>query len=124
MFVPPSLQRYLPIMSQVWRLSFPVILTFLLQSLVNLVDVFMAGRLGPVQIAAVGMATTLRLLVFVGILSVTAGAMSLAAQAKGARDPAQLSFVAKQSLLLTTLLALVLSVLGYFAAEPLLTFLE
>ena len=124
MFVPPSLQRYLPIMNQVWRLSFPVILTFLLQSLVNLVDVFMAGRLGPVQIAAVGMATTLRLLVFVGILSVTAGAMSLAAQAKGARDPAHLSFVAKQSLLLTTLLALALSVLGYFAAEPLLTFLN
>ncbi len=124
MFLPTSFQRYLPIMNQVWRLSLPVILTFLLQSLVNIVDVFMAGRLGPVSVAAVGMATTLRMLVFIGILSVTAGAMALAAQAKGSRDPAQLSFVAKQSLLLTTLLALTLSVLGYVAAEPLLTFLN
>ncbi len=124
MFLPTSFQRYLPIINQVWRLSLPVILTFLLQSLVNIVDVFMAGRLGPVSVAAVGMATTLRMLVFIGILSVTAGAMALAAQAKGSRDPAQLSFVAKQSLLLTTILALTLSVFGYFAAEPLLTFLN
>lgn len=119
-----TFKRYLPTYREVWRLAFPVILTNLLMTLVNVVDVFMVGRLGPVEIAAVGMANTVRMLVMVGILSVTAGAMALAAQAKGARDPARLSFVTRQTLSLTVLLALVLSVIGYFASEPLLTFLN
>ena len=118
------LKPYLPTYREVWRLAFPVILTNLLMTLVNIVDVFMVGRLGPVEIAAVGMANTVRMLVMVGILSVTAGAMALAAQAKGARDPARLSFVTRQTLSLTVLLALVLSVIGYVASEPLLTFLN
>ena len=110
--------------SRVWRLAFPVILANLMQSFVNIVDVFMAGRLGPIEIAAVGMGNTVRMLVLVAVLSVTAGSMALAAQAKGARDPTRLSFVTRQSLSLTVLLALVLSIIGWFAAEPLLGFLN
>ena len=115
---------HLPVYREVWRLAFPVILTNLLMTAVNVVDVFMVGRLGPVEIAAVGMSNTVRMLVMVGILSVTAGAMALAAQAKGAQDPERLSFVAKQTLSLTLFLGAALSVLGYFASEPLLTFLN
>jgi putative MATE family efflux protein len=116
--------RYLPIYGDVWRLAFPVILTNLLMSLVNIVDLFMVGRIGPVEIAAVGMANSVRMLVMITILAVTAGAMTLAAQAKGARDPAQLSFVTRQTLSLTVLLGALLTVLGYFASEPLLAFLN
>jgi putative MATE family efflux protein len=108
----------------VWRLGLPVILTNLLMTLVNVVDVFMVGRLGPIEIAAVGMGQTIRMLVLITVLSVTAGSMALAAQAKGARDPQRLSFVARQSLSLTVLLGLVMSVLGFIGAEPLLTFLN
>ncbi len=112
------------LLRQVSTLALPVIFTNVLQSLVNVVDVFMAGRLGPIEIAAVGMGNTVRLFVFIGILAVTSGSMALAAQARGARDNAELSFVARQSLSLTVLLALVLSTVGYFAAEPLLSFLN
>ena len=35
------------LLGEVWRLALPVILTNLLQSLVDVVDVFMVGRLGP-----------------------------------------------------------------------------
>jgi len=118
------LKPYLPIFNQVWRLALPVIFTFLLQNLVQVVDIFMAGRLGPIEVAAVGMSNTVRLLVFLGILAVTSGAMSLAAQAKGARDPKQLSFVTRQALSLTLIMSITLSALGWFAAEPLLTFLN
>ena len=118
------LKIHLPVYREVWRLAFPVILTNLLMTLVNIVDVFMVGRLGPVEIAAVGMANTVRMLVMVGILSVTAGAMALAAQAKGARDPARLSFVTRQTLSLTVLLALVLSVIGYYARRAAVDFLK
>ena len=100
------LKPYLPIFSQVWRLALPVIFTFLLQNLVQVVDIFMAGRLGPIEVAAVGMSNTVRLLVFLGILAVTSGAMSLAAQAKGARDSKQLSFVTRQALSLTLIMSI------------------
>lgn len=67
------------LMRQVWKLALPVILTNLLQSLVDVIDVFMVGRLGPIAIAAVGMSSALRMLVLVMMLSVAAGAMSLIA---------------------------------------------
>ncbi len=112
--------RHLPLLNEVWRLALPVILSNLLVSLVNIVDVFMAGRLGPLAIAAVGMASGVQVLVLVGVMSVTFGAMTLAAQAFGAQDAAQLSHITRQSLLLTVLMSLVLGVVGWLAAEPLL----
>jgi Na+-driven multidrug efflux pump len=45
-------QRYLPVIKDVWKLALPVILTNLLQTLVNVVDVFMVGRLGPLEVAS------------------------------------------------------------------------
>ena len=112
-----------PVLKDVWRLALPVLLTNLLQTSVNVVDVFMVGRLGPFEIAAIGMSQVVRMLLLVGMLSVTAGAMTLAAQAKGGRDPKQLAFVAKQSLLLAVLFGLVLGVIGWLTARPILTFL-
>ena len=118
------LRTYWPLFGEVWRIALPVIFTFLLQNLVQVVDIFMAGRLGPIEVAAVGMSNTVRILIFLGILAVTAGSMALAAQAKGARDPAQLSFVTRQTLSLTVIMAIILGTVGWFVAEPLLTFLN
>lgn len=113
-----------PVLRQVWVLALPVILANLLQSLVNVVDVFMAGRLGPVEIAAVGMGNAVRMLVLVMILSVTAGSQALAAQARGAGDPERLSTVTRQTLSLALLLSSLLGLVGIFAAEPVLAFLN
>lgn len=115
--------RHFPMLKDVWRLALPVLLTNLLQTSVNVVDVFMVGRLGPFEIAAIGMSQVIRMLILVSILSVTAGSMALGAQAKGGRDPERLAFVAKQSLLLAVLFGLGLGTLGWFTAKPLLTFL-
>jgi putative MATE family efflux protein len=113
-----------PTLRAVVRLALPVVLANLLQTLVNVVDVFMAGRLGPLSVAAVGMATSVRLLILVVVMAVTAGAMALAAQAKGARDPLALQDVTRQTLLLSLVLALAVSVLGAAVARPMMTFLN
>ncbi|MEX1018650.1 MAG: MATE family efflux transporter [Litorilinea sp.] len=105
----------------VWRLALPVILTNLLQSLVDVVDIFMVGRLGPIPIAAVGMSSAIRMLVLVMLISVAAGAMSLIAQAKGARDPQRMSFVTRQAIAAGFLLSLALTAVGLLLARPLLT---
>lgn len=100
-----------------------MILTNLLQTLVNVIDVFMVGRLGPLEVAAIGMGQVIRLLVLIGVLSVTAGSMALAAQAVGRRDKAQLRFVARQSLMLALLFGVGLSLLGLSFSGPIMRFL-
>ena len=110
------------LLQQVWRLALPVMLTNLLQTVVDVVDVFMVGRLGPVAIAAVGMSTVIRMLVLVMVLSVSAGAMSLIAQAKGARDPQRMSFVTRQAISSGVLLSIILTVGGLTLARPILLF--
>ena len=81
----------------------------------------MVGRLGPISIAAVGMGTAIRFLVMTMMLSVSTGAMSLMAQAKGARDPERMSFVTRQAISSGVLLSLVLMVAGYALAHPLMS---
>ncbi|MEZ4636108.1 MAG: MATE family efflux transporter [Caldilineaceae bacterium] len=108
------------LMKQVWQLALPVIFTNLLQSLVDVIDVFMVGRLGPIAIAAVGLSSAIRMLVLVMLLSVAAGAMSLVAQAKGARDPARMSFVTRQAISSGVLLSVGLMGFGLLMARPLL----
>jgi putative MATE family efflux protein len=120
----PDFSRLLPIYRQVWRMSLPVILTNLLVTLVNIVDVFMVGRLGPLEIAAVGMSNTIQMLIMVITFSITAGSMTLAAQAKGARDFQRLSDVTRQSLSLTVILAVMLTIFGLLISAPLLHFLS
>lgn len=115
-----AVTRYLPVLGEVWRLALPVIASNLLVSLVNVVDVFMAGRLGPLALAAVGLANGVRVLVLVGVMSVTFGATTLAAQAFGAKDEALLSRVTRQSLSLVVLLSLLLGGVGWLVTEPLL----
>ena len=109
------------ILGNVWRLALPVILTNLLQSLVNVVDVFMVGRLGPIAIAAVGISSAIRMLMLVLLISVAAGGMSLISQARGARDHMRMSDITRQSITSGLLLSLVLGVSGYFLAETMVS---
>ncbi len=108
----------------VWRLALPVIGANLLTTLVNVVDVFFAGRLGPTEVAAVGLATSVRLLLLVVVMAVSSGAMALAAQARGSRDPEALGTVARQTVLVAVVLGLGLTLAGWLLSEPLLGFLD
>jgi putative MATE family efflux protein len=109
--------------TRVIALALPVVAANLLTTMVNVVDVFMAGRLGALEVASVGLANSVRLLILVVIMAVTSGAMTLAAQARGARDPAALEGVTRQTLLLALLLGLAVSLLGIAVAPPLMGFL-
>jgi putative MATE family efflux protein len=121
---PPARRLHGPTLRAMARLALPVVVANLLQTLVNVVDVFMAGRLGPLAVASVGMANSVRLLILVAIMAVTAGAMALAAQARGARDPEALEDVTRQTLLLSIVLSLGLTALGVPLARPLMAFLN
>ncbi len=95
-----------------------------MQSLVQIIDTLMVGRLGPEEIAAIGLGNTLRLFVFILVLSVSAGAMSLVAQAKGARDHKRISFITRQAISSGILVSLALGIVGIICAKPILTLME
>lgn len=118
------LSDLLPHFGPVWKLSLPVILANSLQSLTNITNVFFAGQLGPVEIAAIGMSNSVNMLILVAFMSITAASMALAAQAKGARNVEELSQVAHQSISLGVIMWVVLGGLGVLFAEPILSFLN
>ncbi len=107
-------------LKSVWLLAFPVILTNLMQASMTVIDTIMIGRLGPEELAAVGMGNMIRLLFLISILSVSGGAMSLMAQARGGRDPHRMSFVTRQSLVSGLLLSVVITLVGLIVTKPLL----
>ena len=99
-------------------------LSNLLQASISVVDTLMIGRLGPLPIAAVGMGNTLRFFLLITVLSVSGGAMSLAAQSRGSRDKERLSFVTRQGILSGLLLSVLLGALGIILAYPILSVLN
>ena len=108
------------LLKKIGILALPVMLSNLLQTLITVIDTIMIGQLGPIPIAAVGMANTLRLFILILLLSVAGGAISLMAQAKGSRDKRQMSFVARQAIVSGLMISVVLGLIGYFLAYPLL----
>ena len=105
-------------------LAFPVMLSNLLQASISVIDTLMIGRLGPLPIAAVGMGNTLRFFLLITVLSVSGGAMSLAAQSRGSRDKKRLSFVTRQGILSGLMLSIILGLFGVFLARPILSLLN
>jgi putative MATE family efflux protein len=120
----PRVMVHTPTLRRVVVLALPVVFANLLQTMVNIVDVFMAGRLGPLAVAAVGMSNSVRLLILVAVMAVTSGAMALAAQARGARNPEALQDVTRQTLLIGLVLTALITVVGVVIAEPALVFLN
>ncbi|MEM1118938.1 MAG: MATE family efflux transporter [Bacteroidota bacterium] len=114
----------LSLIKKIGLLSLPVMLSNLLQTIIPAVDIFMIGQLGPIAISAVGLGNTLRLFVLVLLFSVSGGAISLIAQAKGSRDQRRMSFVARQALVAGLLFSIFLGALGYFLASPLLNLMD
>ncbi|MGD0949696.1 MAG: MATE family efflux transporter [Candidatus Binatia bacterium] len=83
----------------IWALAWPVILTFLLESLVGLVDTLMVGRLGAEAVAAAGVGAQILSAVSVAMTAVGTGTLALVARHIGAREPAEANQVLRQSVI-------------------------
>lgn len=105
-------------------LALPVLLSNLLQTSVTVIDTFMVGQLSPISIAAVGMGNNIRMLLLILFLSVSGGAMSLVAQARGGRDKKRISQITRQSIVSGLMLSVCIMILGGFLAGPILAFTD
>jgi len=87
----------------IWSLAWPVIITFLSQSLVGLVDVLMVGRLGAAAVAAVGVGAQVLSAVSVVMTAVGTGTLALVARHIGANERHEAQRVLAQSVVAAAL---------------------
>jgi len=117
---PPARKRedQVELIHTIWSLAWPVILTFLLESLVGLVDTLMVGRLGATAVAAVGVGAQVLSAVSVAMTAVGTGTLAIVARHIGARERVAAEHVLLQSILAAFALSLVAVVpVILFAAE-------
>ncbi|PIR55139.1 MATE family efflux transporter [Candidatus Peregrinibacteria bacterium CG10_big_fil_rev_8_21_14_0_10_36_19] len=107
-----------PILKALIGLSVPIVLTNLLHSAYQLTDTFWVGRLGAEAVAAVSLSFPLIfLMITLGGGFALAGTI-LVSQYKGKGDAKQVNHVAVQTVMLMLIISIIISILGYFIAEP------
>lgn len=92
----------------IWNLAWPVIVTFLFESMVGLVDTLMVGRLGAAAVAAVGVGAQVLSGVSVAMTAVGTGTLALVARHIGAGEPDEARRVLAQSVVTAVALSLVM----------------
>ncbi|MGI6359060.1 MAG: MATE family efflux transporter [Bacillota bacterium] len=100
------------LLKAVLLLAWPVIIEMAMQSTVGIADVAMVGRLGPASIAAVGLCNQISMLAMTVFAAVRTGSTVLVARLVGANDLSGATRAARQSLIISILIALILVALG------------
>ena len=112
-----------PVMKGLVLISIPIIFANILQTIYQLIDTFWVGRLGTEAVAAVSL--SFPILFFLTSLAMgfaMAGGI-LVAQYNGKGDSENVARATGQTFAVVTLLSIGLSILGYFSAEFILSFL-
>jgi putative MATE family efflux protein len=104
-------------------LSWPMIVANSLNVLGPTVDMIWVGRLGAADIAAVGIAGMVVMLANALLMGLFTGLRSMIARYVGARDPEGAIHVARQALIISTIVSILMAIIGIFVAEPMLKIL-
>lgn len=84
---------------QLTALAWPAVVEYLLQTALSVATIIMVGRLGGVEIAAVGLGQQVAMVAWVAYIGIATGATALVAQNVGATEFHRAEVVAKQSLM-------------------------
>lgn len=105
---------------QLFLLAWPSLVENILQTMLVFVDLVFVGQLGPDAIAGVGLGAQLANLLQVLFMGLAVGNTALVARYIGAKDKPAAESVAKQSLLITAVLSVLIAIIGYFFSTPLI----
>lgn len=101
----------------IWTMSWPLTMTTVATSICGMVDVQVSGTIGSSAQAAVGLAEQVIFLFMLFIMSLGIGTTAIVSRAYGERDEAQADYMAGQSLTLSVLSGIVLTVLALMTAR-------
>ena len=103
-----------PILKLLVKLSIPIILANLLQTLYNFIDTFWLGRVGSEAIAAVSLSFPIIYLMIALEIGLSTAGTILLAQYVGKKNKKMVDYIATQTTVVMFLLALTVGVLGFF----------
>lgn len=102
------------------QMAWPAAIESILVALVGAVDTMMVGGIGAEAIAAVGITNQPKLILMALIMSLNIGVTAVVARRRGEKNRQGALACLKQSLMISAGISLLLSVLGFFFASPLL----
>ncbi|MCZ4319881.1 MATE family efflux transporter [Aequorivita viscosa] len=108
------------IISSLLSLALPIIFANILQSAYQLIDTFWLGRLGADAVAAVSLSFPLLFLVLSLGAGLTLAGTVMVARYKGAENQPMIDFSSSQSVFLILLTSVILAIISYFSAGPLM----
>lgn len=109
------------ILNSLTSLALPIIFANILQTTYQLIDTFWLGRLGANAVAAVSLSFPVLFLVLSLGSGLTLAGTVMVSQFKGAEDQKMVDFSSSQSVFLILLISVLLAVISYFSAGPLMT---
>lgn len=108
------------ILSSLINLAVPIILANALQSMYQLIDTFWLGRLGANAVAAVSLSFPILFLILSLGGGLTLAGSVIVAQAKGAKNQQNVNYSSSQTVFVIFFLSILLSIITYFSAHPLM----
>lgn len=107
-----------PLGWQIFALALPMLGEQFFNSLVGMVDTWLAGQISKEAVAAVGTAAYMSWFINLGFTLVGVGAAAVVSRAAGAGDRATAILSLNQSIIMAVLIGAVMSVAAYTAAGP------
>ena len=108
-----------PILPKVISLTGPLMVVAILNSTLNLVDMFWVGKLGSNAIAAVAVSGTIMMVLFAVLIGITRGTVALVSRYVGAKDAKNADAVASQSITFGVIIALLITFIGLLFTKQL-----
>lgn len=105
------------------KIAWPSFIELTLTQLTSMVDMMMVGSLGAFAIAGVGLTMQPKFLMATMFMAMNVGATALVARFKGQNKPRNANIILKQATILTFVLSIIASIIGYVYAEPMIKFM-
>jgi len=110
-----------PIFPAILHLALPMMIAHGLQSLFNLVDTFFVGKLGPDEVAAVGMSGVVMFVMMTLMIGLSTATRALVARAIGENDPEKAELWAGSSLIIAFVISIGVAIFGTTLAPQILS---
>lgn len=105
------------------RIAWPSFIELILTQLASMVDMMMVGQLGAWALTSVGLTTQPKFMMMTMFMAMNVGATAMVARYKGAGEPEKANGILRQALLLTFVLGVISSIVGFIFSEPLIAFM-
>lgn len=112
-----------PMLRRIFDITWPAFLELVMSTLFGMVDMVMLGRLSPVAIAAAGLTNQPFMLLMAVFAAVNVGGTALVSWCVGAKNMDHARSVTGQLISVNFLIGLVVTVIGYFSADLVVTFM-